>query len=849
MLLVSLASQHFNQQLSNVFSSISHGLKTIFGSCLKPQLHIEEDHASSVPRVTAEINSTTVTCVDSQASSCSMQQAQASSPNESLCRFCGGLDHARSVCPARYIYCSFCSHRGHFRSVCERMTRLSRGNPTVSCSAFEGSLTSTVIPVQVNGFKLRALVDTGSTASYIDSAVAEKLSLELIPHSLKISLASSNSVVHCESATQVKELKVGEFCHKNFKLGILPGLCCDVLLGHDLFSKHGNLIVKFGGKENDFVVDQVSHKKPLPRALCNVAKAEIDPPPLFHTMKVDSRPIACKSRRYSDEDQCFIRDQVKELKESGVVEPSSSPWRAQVLVTKDERHKKRMVVDYSRTVNKYTDLDAYPLPRIDDMALEVSKCKFYSTFDLKSAYHQVPIALEERHFTAFEADGELLQFTRIPFGVTNGVSAFQRVLSGIIKKHKLGFTWAYLDNVTVGGFTQEEHDTNVESFYRLVEMYNLTLNHDKTVQSVQEIGMLGYLISYLTIKPDPGRMQPLLKLPVPDDINALKRALGLFSYYAQWVNRFSDKIKPLTGVPDFPLSDEAVSSFENIKKEITQAALACPNNTDPLVVETDASDVALSGTLNQNGRPIAFFSRTLQQHERHHPSIEKEAAAIIESCRKWRHYLCGRRFQLLTDQQAVSFIFNPAHGKTKNMKIERWRVEISCLDFDIKFRPGKENLSADCLSRAVCSAARNSQETLKSLHEGLVHPGEGRLYHFVRSRNLPYSMEDVKKVTSQCQVCARIKPRFYRPTNPPLIKATQPFERLAIDFKGALPTVSTNRYMLTIVDEYSRFPFVYCCKDMTSKTIIKCLSDLFSVFGIAGYIHSRKRPELPVTSG
>ena len=99
----------------------------------------------------------------------------------------------------------------------------------------------------------------------------------------------------------------------------------------------------------------------------NVAKAEIDPPPLFHTMNKDVRPIACKSRRYSEEDQHFIRQQVQELKESGVVEPSSSPWRAQVLVTKDERHKKRMVVDYSRTVNKFTELDAFPLPRIDDM--------------------------------------------------------------------------------------------------------------------------------------------------------------------------------------------------------------------------------------------------------------------------------------------------------------------------------------------------------------------------------------------------------------------------------------------------------------------------------------------------
>jgi hypothetical protein len=134
-----------------------------------------------------------------------------------------------------------------------------------------------------------------------------------------------------------------------------------------------------------------------------------------------------------------------------------------------------------------------------------------------------------------------------------------------------------------------------------------------------------------------------------------------------------------------------------------------------IIIESDASDVALSASLNQNGRPVAFFSRTLQQHEQRHPAIEKEAAAIIEACRKWKHYLSGRRFQLITDQQSVSFIYNTLkHGKTKNDKILRWRIELSCLDFDIKYRPGPENLTADCLSRAHCSAIPNSLRKLKT---------------------------------------------------------------------------------------------------------------------------------------
>ena len=87
----------------------------------------------------------------------------------------------------------------------------------------------------------------------------------------------------------------------------------------------------------------------------------------------------------------------------------------------------------------------------------------------------------------------------------------------------------HLDNVTVGGSTQAEHDANVQAFYDMIEKYGLTLNHEKSIVSVKEINMLGYLISHLTLKPDPERMRPLLNLPVPTDPKSLTRALGLFA--------------------------------------------------------------------------------------------------------------------------------------------------------------------------------------------------------------------------------------------------------------------------------------------------------------------------------
>uniref|UniRef100_A0A8C4X0X2 Integrase catalytic domain-containing protein n=1 Tax=Eptatretus burgeri TaxID=7764 RepID=A0A8C4X0X2_EPTBU len=114
--------------------------------------------------------------------------------------------------------------------------------------------------------------------------------------------------------------------------------------------------------------------------------------------------------------------------------------------------------------------------------------------------------------------------------------------------------------------------------------------------------------------------------------------------------------------------------------------------------------------------------------------------------------------------------------------------------------------------------------------------------HFVRRQNLPYSIEDIKQMNASCPACAELKPRFYGAAPGRLIKATSPFERLNIDFKGPLPTETDNRYIFTVVDEYSRFPFAFPCSDMTSGTVVKCLSDLFAMFGKPSYIHSDRGP-------
>ena len=134
-------------------------------------------------------------------------------------------------------------------------------------------------------------------------------------------------------------------------------------------------------------------------------------------------------------------------------------------------------------------------------------------------------------------------------------------------------------------------------------------NESKSIIGVTEIPICGYLVSHNTKKPDPGRFKALLDLPAPSNLPAQKRVVGMLAYYSKWIQNFSMKIRPLIKNTTFPLSDEVKTAFQELKKEVECAAFSSPDPNIPFVVETDASDFAIGATLNQNGRPIAFFSR------------------------------------------------------------------------------------------------------------------------------------------------------------------------------------------------------------------------------------------------
>ena len=296
-----------------------------------------------------------------------------------------------------------------------------------------------------------------------------------------------------------------------------------------------------------------------------------------------------------------------------------------------------MVIDYSQTINRFKHLDAYPLPRINEQINEIAKNRVFIAIDLKDAYCQIPLRNEEKCFAAFEGAGKLYQYKRIPFGVTNGVACFQRVMDEFISNNKLHGIYAYLDNLTVCGRDQDEHDANLSRFLDAAKKHNLKFNDQKCTYSTTSIKLLGYEVNNGEIRPDPDCHQPLRDIPVPQNLSAQKKVMGLFAYYSKWIRGFSGKIKPLASNTSFPMPQSALNAFQQLKKEIEECVVCAIDESLPFSIETDASELAIAATLNQGGRPVAFFSRSLQKSELHHHPVDKEAYAIVEALRHWKH--------------------------------------------------------------------------------------------------------------------------------------------------------------------------------------------------------------------
>lgn len=429
-----------------------------------------------------------------------------------------------------------------------------------------------------------------------------------------------------------------------------------------------------------------------------------------HSIKTsDEIPVYTKSYRYPFIHRQEVQEQINKMLEQGIIQPSESAWSSPIWVVPKKadasgKVKWRIVIDF-RKLNEKTLDDKYPIPNIADVLDKLGNCLYFTTLDLASGFYQVEMKPEDVPKTAFNVEHGHFEFLRMPMGLKNSPSTFQRVMDNVLRDLQNTICLVYLDDIIVFSTSLQEHMVNLQKVFQRLRESNFKIQMDKSEFLKRETAYLGHIISNDGIKPNPDKISAIQNYPLPKTATEIKRFLGLLGYYRKFIPDFARITKPMTQClkkgSKITLDQSYVECFEKCKTLlVNDPILQYPDFSKDFILTTDASNLAIGAVLSQGpvgaDKPIAYASRTLNTSEINYSTIEKELLAIVWATKYFRPYLFGRKFKILTDHRPLQWVMSL---KEPNSRLTRWRLKLSEYDFTVTYKQGKFNTNADALSR------------------------------------------------------------------------------------------------------------------------------------------------------
>ena len=582
-----------------------------------------------------------------------------------------------------------------------------------------------------------------------------------------------------------------------------------------------------------------------------------------HEIHTTGPAVRLPFRRQNPVIRDIEQQQVKEMLRDEVIRPSTSPWASPVVMVKKRDGTMRFCVDF-RKMNDATIKDAHPLPRIDDTLESLHGAQYFTTLDLKSGYWQVPIREEDKEKTAFRtSSGQLYEFNQLPFGLCNAPATFSRLMDRTLAGLAWNICLYYLDDIIVFSSTWAEHLERLRAVFERLRRANLKLGAHKCHLAAREVSFLGYRVTPEGLEPEPRLMEAISKLPPPINVAEVRSFLGLVGYYRRFVKRFSDKAAPLNHLlhKDHPWkwTRECQEAFQTLKGEIASRPVsAYPDFSKPFRLYTDASNLGLGAILaqKQDGKEkiICCASRTLNNAETNYSTTKKECLAIVWGVQVFRPFLVATHFEILTDHYALQWLRSM---KSTSAILHRWAAALEDYRFTILHRPGKLQGHVDALSRLptenlmftlegkIQVPEEEAETVIKEVHrQG--HLGESKTWKaFNRKYSTPQGRQKCREVVRTCPECQLGKD--YKTQHSPKghINSSGPWETVSIDIVGPLPVDGkSHRYIVTMMDVYSRYLIATPVKNHTASTVSRCLYEsVVAYFGAPRSILSDRGTE------
>jgi len=431
----------------------------------------------------------------------------------------------------------------------------------------------------------------------------------------------------------------------------------------------------------------------------------------------DPTPVKDKVRPIPPGAYTELKKHLAELLSAGVIKESKSPFSSNTVLVRKKDGSLRLCVDYRR-LNAKTIRDAYTIPRVDTLLDSLKGARYFASLDLLSGYHQVKMHPEHAERTAFSAGPfGFYQYEKMPFGLTNSPSTFQRLMEKVLEGLNLNTCAVYLDDVIVFAETKAELYVRLNEVFDRFRQANLKMKPKKCEFLKTRIDFLGYVVSKDGISCSDNHLKAVADWPVPSNLKELQTFLGFINFYRRFIPGFAAIAEPLhvllrgrgrgackkISPPKFSWGEEQQLAFQTLKsKLLSPPILSYPDFDKCFIVHVDASRNGLGAALYQeseNGlKAIAYASTSLKNSERNYSAHKLEFLAFKWAVTdKFHHFLYGQpNFHVFTDHNPLAYVTTTARLDATG---QRWLAELSKYNFHIFYKPGNQNADADGLSR------------------------------------------------------------------------------------------------------------------------------------------------------
>lgn len=621
----------------------------------------------------------------------------------------------------------------------------------------------------------------------------------------------------------------------------------------------------------------------------------------------DAEPVKQRYFPTSPAMLAAVNKEVDEMLELGVIRPSSSPWNSPVVMVKKKDGSLRFCFD-GRRLNSVTRRDSYPLPFVSDILDRLRDARFLTSIDLKKAFWQIPLSPDSWEKTAFTIPRRgLFEFVVLPFGLHNSPQTLQRLMDNLLGP-KFDNVFVYLDDIIVVSQTFDGHMETLCEVFKRLNSAGLTVNFDKCEFCKPSLSYLGFVVDQHGLRTDPDKVKAIVEYPAPRTTTEIKRFLGMAGWYRRFIPDFSSFVSPILTLlkgkgkrQSVKWDPHAEESFQHIKQLLVSAPiLSSPDYSKPFIIQTDASDVGLAAVLIQgegdDEKVIAYASRSVSSAEKNYSATEKECLAVLFGIDKYRPYVEGSKFTVVTDHYSLLWL---AKLQNPSGRLARWSLRLSQHVFDIVHRKGRFNVVPDALSRAPAQIstlkvvdADREPWYLQLLNKIAAHAEsypnfkeeDGLIYKYVANKhnlvsNLiewklvvpkkyrsellrechddptsahlgcfktlqklgekyywPKMKRDVSRYVRRCEVCLGSKsPTFARFGLMGKEKSVRyPFQLISVDIMGPFPrSTKGNAFLLVVSDWFTKFTLLKPVRQATSSAVVKFLeNEVFLLFGV-----------------